>query len=766
MKARRIISVLIAILILLVPLGGISAESERAVYAETSEKIDQGAHGYCYVYIDDMSALASLSIDVYYDAEAVEITGYYNSISCVMYDSSNGNGVLKYTYLFDGSGETGKTRLFYFGYKIKEDAPIGGGCFDIAVSDAYDSSRAPINVSGRRCAYEVTKAKEVIRCSAYATESISTSVKEEFTISYRLSRYDIASGAFEIKYDPEYFKLSSLTAGDMLSGKLIDVKTSQAGTASVSFAGSGTNGSNELITIRFETKKNIEVNSPITPITFIAKDLYTADRELVICGERKTSVNINFDDEYTGDAPSMSLLSEANGKVLTLKVKLAANSHLGAGDFVINFDASKLVYRSSTKGFEPSYFSINDKKASEGVVKFSIISLSDITKGETVLTLSFDMNAGCNDQSSQIDISASGLCDSLTNKILLNMIGTNVTIAGSGHKTGTYLSDSKNHWYICTECGDRVGEGTHIDSDKNQSCDICGHAMMRIHSASLSLAENIDVNYKAIVPDGFEDPYMVFELNGKTTEVRDYTIDGNGRLVFVFPNVYPQMIGDNISATLYAYSTADSEMASVSIPSFSARQYCTSMLRTTSDETLKVLISDLLVYGEKTQIYRNYKTDTLVSAGIDITPSKFETLDSSYNKFALKGTADPKIRYSSVALALGNDITLKIGITCDDPSAYTFKVTIGNSKFTYTADNLYYDGKYYLDFSGIMAAQFDEPITATIWRGDEQVSQTLICSVNTYIAANQETDNEALRELIQAIFNYGRSAHAYKHQKG
>lgn len=763
MKARRIISVLIAILILLVPLGGISAESERTVFAETSEKINQGARGYCYVYIDDMSALASLCVDVYYDAETVEITGYYNSISCVMYDSSKGNGVLKYTYLFDGSGETGKTLLFYFVYKIKEDAPIGSGSFDIAVSDAYDSTRSPINVSGRRCAYEVTKAKEVIRCSVYATSRISTSVKEEYRITYRLSRYDIVSGAFEIKYDPEYFKLSGLTAGGMLSGKLIDVKTSQAGTASVSFAGSGTNGSNELITICFETKKNIEVDSPIT---FIAKDFYKADRELVVCGECKTNVTIHFDDEYTGDAPSMSLSSEADGKVLTLKVKLEANSHLGAGDFIISFDASKLVYRSSAKGFEPSYFSINDKKASEGVIKFSIISLSDITKGETVLTLSFDMNVGCKDQTSEIDISASGLCDSLTNKILLNMIGTNVTIAGGEHKTGDHLSDSKNHWQICTECGDKIGEDAHIDSDKNQSCDICGHAMLRIHSASLSLAENIDINYKAIVPDGFEDPYMVFEFNDKKTEVKEYTIDDNGRFIFVFPNVYPQMIGDNISATLYAYSTIDGEMASVSIPSFSARQYCINMLRTTSDETLKVLISDLLVYGEKTQIYRNYKTDALVSTGIDITPSKFETLDSSYNKFALEGSADPEIRYSSVALVLGSDITLKIGITCKDPSAYTFKVTIGNKKFTYTADDLYYDGKYYLDFNGIMAAQFDEPIVATIWRGDEQVSQTLTCSVNTYIAANQATDNEALRELIQAIFNYGRSAHAYKDKEG
>lgn len=763
MKARRFISVLIAILILLAPLGGISAESERTVFAETSEKIDQGAYGYCYVYIDDMSALVSLSIDVYYDAEAVEITGYYNSISCVMYDSSKGNGVLKYTYLFDGNGEAGKTRLFYFAYKIKEDAPIGSGCFDIAVSDAYDSTRVPINISGRRCAYEVTKAKEVGRCSVYATPSISTSVKQEFTISYRLSRYDIVSGAFEIKYDPEYFRLSSLTAGNMLSDKLVDIKTSQAGTASVSFAGSGTSDSNDLITICFETKKNIGTDSPIT---FIAKDFYTADRGLVVCGECKTNVSIRFDDEYTGDAPSMSLSSAADSKVLTLKVKLEANSHLGAGDFVISFDAGKLVYRSSTKGFEPSYFSINDKKASEGVIKFSIISLSDITKDETVLTLSFDMNAGCKDQTSEIDISASGLCDSLTNKILLNMIGANITISGGVHKTGDHLSDSKNHWHICTEYGDKVNESAHIDSDKNQSCDICGHAMLRIHSASLSLAENINVNYNAIVPDEFEDPYMVFEFNGKTTEVREYVIDDSGRLKFVFPNVYPQMIGDNISATLYAYSTIDGEMASVSIPSFSARQYCINMLRTTSDETLKVLISDLLVYGEKTQIYRNYKTDTLVSTGINITPSKFETLDSSYNKFALEGTSDLDIRYSSVALVLGSDITLKIGITCDDPSAYTFKVTIGNNKFTYTADDLYYDGKYYLDFNGIMAAQYDEPIVATIWRGDEQVSQTLTCSVNTYVAAYQETSDEALRELIQAIFNYGRSAHTYKYKKG
>ena len=55
-------------------------------------------------------------------------------------------------------------------------------------------------------------------------------------------------------------------------------------------------------------------------------------------------------------------------------------------------------------------------------------------------------------------------------------------------------------------------------------------------------------------------------------------------------------------------------------------------------------------------------------------------------------------------------------------------------------------------------------ITAVIKKDGEQVSQTLEYSVYTYIQKNQDTENEKLRDLIRAIYNYGESAKLYNDQ--
>ncbi len=744
------------------------ADSGKKIYAEVSGAVEQGSYGYCYVYSDDLTDLASASISVMYDSDVIEITSYYNSLNAKMYDASSSDGELKYSYILSPASEASRTRLFYFRYRVKESAVVGKHTFDIVVYDTYASDRSPLDYSGSRCTYEVKEKPAARRCSVYSYSSISTSVLQEFELSYRLSVYDVAAGAFDILYDPEFFAFSSLTCGDMLlpdENLLVSANTANAGSISVSFAGVRQKSSNELITVRFKTKKNVDT---VSEIEFRSKGFYDADRVQVICGGYKTKVSVNFDDEYTGDAPKLWLGSQySSDGDIELIAKLDAASRLGAGDFTIKFDPESLDYKSYETGFSPDYFGVNDKKASEGIIKFSILSLSDITDAQTVLKLKFSPRARCENTSVRVDITASGLSDSLTNKILLNLIGTSVNIEGGNHTKGIAQSNANDHWYNCTLCGTKFGETAHSDTNKDLACDVCGHAMMRINSASLSLAENIEVNYYVTVPDGFTDPYMVFEFNSKEFLVNKHTTDSSGELKFVFQNVYPQMLGNNISATLWGYSVNDGEWASVTIANYSVRQYCINVLRSTTDESLKTLISDLLVYAEKTQLYRNYKTDALVTEDISISPSKFEALDKSYNRFLLTGENDVNVRYSSVSLLLKSDMTLKLGITTNDPSPYTFVIKNGSKEYTYTSEDLYYDdGRYYLEFTGIMAVQFDNTIVATIRRGNTQVGQTLTYSVNSYIQKYQNHTDESLRDLLRAIFNYGRSAYAYKYKKG
>ncbi|MBE6557720.1 MAG: hypothetical protein E7661_01735 [Ruminococcaceae bacterium] len=290
-----------------------------------------------------------------------------------------------------------------------------------------------------------------------------------------------------------------------------------------------------------------------------------------------------------------------------------------------------------------------------------------------------------------------------------------------------------------------------------------GYKKFAINGASLVLSENINVIYAVTVPDGFVNPRMVFSFNGNETVVTTYTVDEQGRYCYAFSNVNPQKMGDRIDATLYAM--VNGEEVSVSILDYSIRQYCINLLeQKPDDENLKRMVSDLLVYGSKTQVYQNYKVDALVTDGIELTPSNFNRLDETYNKQELIGAVDPDIRYASATLELSSEMTLLLGITATkDISLYTFEVAINGRTTIYTFEDLTYkNGKYYLSFCGIKATEFNDVVSAVIKKDGEQIGQTVNYSVYTYIQKHQNTENEELRELLKAIYNYGESALIYK----
>ena len=175
----------------------------------------------------------------------------------------------------------------------------------------------------------------------------------------------------------------------------------------------------------FRTVKNAAESSDIV---FTAKELLDKNLDAYFCSGYTTKVNITFDETYAGDSPAMRLDGSFSydDMQITLAVCLEANSHLGAGDFVISFDPEFATYNSCTKGFEPSFFNINDKNTDSGELKFHIISLSDIVTEETVLTVVFDVKRPYSRETADFTLDGTGLTDSMTESILLNFIDESV----------------------------------------------------------------------------------------------------------------------------------------------------------------------------------------------------------------------------------------------------------------------------------------------------------------------------------------------------
>ena len=281
----------------------------------------------------------------------------------------------------------------------------------------------------------------------------------------------------------------------------------------------------------------------------------------------------------------------------------------------------------------------------------------------------------------------------------------------------------------------------------------------RISTAFLNLTSDINVYFRAYLPAGYENPYMEFEFNGETYTVTEYFIDENGLYCFAFKDIAPQYMGQTISATLYATKDGTEENVSSSC---SILAYCKTLLTNyASNDKIVALVSDLLVYGAKAQVYAG-NTDALVTEGLELNASTFSALDASYNDLALSGEASDVASWKSVGMYLENDMSLKLGFKAASTEGLTVEITVKGKTTVIDASELApVNGVYTIYFDGILAVDFDEAVTAVFKLDGEQIGQTLTYSANSYIYYMQNSEDAALADLVKALYNYGESAKNY-----
>ena len=286
------------------------------------------------------------------------------------------------------------------------------------------------------------------------------------------------------------------------------------------------------------------------------------------------------------------------------------------------------------------------------------------------------------------------------------------------------------------------------------------NAPIKIKSAKLELAQDIGVIYTASVPANYTNYYMVFTF----CDV-NYVVEGKAAgtdlYTFKFEGVLPQTMGENIKATLYA--TINGEVVTNTVETYSVRQYCVNQLNKTTDTDLITLLSDLLVYGAKAQLYRNYNVDSLVTKDVaKLAPSTFTTLDASASKKAGSGTKDPTAYFKSAGLVYENAMALYVNFVATDVENLTVEVLVEGRKEVYNVKDLTQaNGIYTLTFRGILATEFDTTVTAKFYRDGVKVGETMTYSVNSYVCTAQSSADTALAELMKATYNYGASALAY-----
>lgn len=469
--------------------SAITAETDN-VYSLSTSSISQvsqsSSYNILYVYSSNLENINSLSIEIHFTSSNITITNIYNNVTSLMYDSSIQNDTAKVTYLFDGtSGTNNKTLLFYFYYSVKDDATIGDDYFDILVTEAYDSSLNSVEFNNVRASFKI-KAKETTKhCYIYSNLSGNNAkINEIISVNYYTYTYDIESASFVITYDEEFLSFDSLEKGTYLNDKIVDINSSYKGSIYISFVSTTTTYNSNLFTIKFKVKKNtnIATNIELTP-----SELYDGDLNIISSSKVTNTLNLIEDENYTADKPSIRLSSnyDSSTNQISLKATLDKDMHLGAGDFTISYEAENITYASYKKLFSPSFFNVNDKDATNGKLKFSIINLTDIVDETEVIEIIFTPKLYC-EKSYEIkfDITGSGIADSLTNYIVINYVNCSESITKTNHPNLTHhekvdatcTTSGTIEYYSCDDCGKKFKDITKNEEVTDLSIEKLGHS--------------------------------------------------------------------------------------------------------------------------------------------------------------------------------------------------------------------------------------------------------------------------------------------------
>lgn len=267
-----------------------------------------------------------------------------------------------------------------------------------------------------------------------------------------------------------------------------------------------------------------------------------------------------------------------------------------------------------------------------------------------------------------------------------------------------------------------------------------------IKGATVTSGSDLALNYYVSMSDDYKDAVMYFTMsNGKTAEVTGVYDEESGMYVFTFDKLPPQTMGDTIDAVLKLDDVVLEKMKGYSIKAY-AEYVLNNTLYENKTELLQ-LVSDILHYGAAAQQYTGYKTDELVNVGVDNIKSASSATPEQTDK-TINQSVSQTVGFTSVGVCFdyNNRIYVKLS-------------TIENVKLVVNGEEVTLDGTTYMT-DGILATEFGKVFTFELYEGETLV-QTLTYSVRSYVLDMQNSQNEKMTALANALYAYGKSAEAY-----
>jgi hypothetical protein len=274
-----------------------------------------------------------------------------------------------------------------------------------------------------------------------------------------------------------------------------------------------------------------------------------------------------------------------------------------------------------------------------------------------------------------------------------------------------------------------------------------------IMGATLDIGSTLAVNYYARLDEAHKDAVLKVTRGNSTEEISGALDSETGYYMFAYKNINPQCMAENIKAEL----VLDGQTFALK-NEYSVKAYCSNLANKTAAELdiddlkhaqLITLLSDMLIYGDEAQKYKDYKTEDHATKDIDwLKPSAFTKPDGVRN---VTGNDDKNNKVTSVGLNMGdaNKIYFRVNVTDSDVVITVNGQAVDRGEII--------DGVVYTE--DIKATEFDKVYTVKLIKGEEVLS-TVEYNVNAYIV--QKYNSATVGGLVTALNNYGVSAKAYK----
>ncbi len=271
-----------------------------------------------------------------------------------------------------------------------------------------------------------------------------------------------------------------------------------------------------------------------------------------------------------------------------------------------------------------------------------------------------------------------------------------------------------------------------------------------IKGATLEIGASLTLNYVASLWDR-TDAILRVTHNNKSIDLQGVYDEATGLYKFSYKGINPQCMADNVKAELIV----DGEVIS-SKDEYSVKTYADNLMKKTAQElnmsdakydAFISLLSDMLVYGDESQKYKNYNLTEFATDGITWLNASEFTVPTDGVKNIVSGNTDVNDRVEASGVYIANVNKIYFRLTLTDG------VTVLVDGKEATPDS---EGKVYTE--DILATGFSKIHTAELIKNGETVAKVEY-NLNAYVQTKHNSDT--VGAIVKALSNYGASAKAY-----